>query len=105
MASPSPKPSCPCALRRRVNSWNIRFCSSSLIPQPVSLMLKCSCPFSNAARSVILPSCVNFNALESKFSTICLVRNGSPIYKRFKGSPQSYSNSKCLAFAIGLKLI
>ena len=25
MASPSPKPSCPCALRRRVNSWNIRF--------------------------------------------------------------------------------
>ena len=71
----------------------------------VSLMLKCSCPFSNAARSVILPSCVNFNALESRFSTICLVRNGSPIYKRFKGSPQSYSNSKCLAFAIGLKLI
>ena len=34
--NPSPNPSCPCALLRRVNSLNMRSCSLAVMPHPVS---------------------------------------------------------------------
>ena len=76
--SPSPKPSCPCALFRRVNSWNIRFCSSSVIPHPVSATLMLSRPLSSFADIDTEPSLVNFIAFDIRFSTICRMRKGSP---------------------------
>ena len=45
-------------------------------------------PFSNAARRVMPPSLVNFSALDSRFSAIWRIRNGSPMYTRFNDSLQ-----------------
>lgn len=43
---------------------------------------------SNAARRVMPPSLVNFSALDSRFSAIWRIRNGSPMYTRFNDSLQ-----------------
>ena len=50
---------------------NIRFCSSSFIPAPVSCTLIHSSPTLNVASSRTYPFPVNFRALESKLFTIC----------------------------------
>ena len=79
MESPSPTPSSPCALRRRVNSLKMSFCSSAVMPHPVSSTVRQSCRPCIFARMVMFPSCVNFRALLVRFSTIWRMRKASPV--------------------------
>ena len=103
--SPNPNPSCPCAPGRRVNSVNIFSCSALLIPQPVSSTLNVRRTPEYETFKVILPSFVNFRAFDNRFSTICLMRKGSPSSVRSCCKSGTYDSVIPFFSASGRKLL
>ena len=89
MVKPRPVPSAPllCCGVRRVNSLNISFCSSSVIPGPESLIaiINWSSFISGTkADKEIFPSRVYFMAFDRIFTTICRTFMESPRYSPFR---------------------
>ena len=108
---PNPKPSAFSVAERRVNSPNIRSCSSGGIPGPESL----TSTFSRTLLSVkavmditmtTRPSRVNLRAFDNKLPTTWRIRIGSPIYNL--SVPSSFrfrTNVRSFDSAIGRKLV
>ena len=99
--SPSPTPSLPCAPGRRVKALNIRCCSSSVIPHPVSATLIINrLPLSTEV-TVIEPWSVYFIALLTKLFTTCLRRETSERHIVLGDIRMSPLSSRCFAIAKG----
>ena len=75
MASPSPKPSFAAAFDRRSNAPNACFCSSSVMPVPVSSTTSVRTPLSYSVIKETPPSSVNLTAFDSRLFPICIIRS------------------------------
>ena len=75
MERPNPKPSFAAAFDKRSNAPNTRCCSSSVIPEPVSLTISFSIPLSYPIVRETAPFSVNLMAFDSRLFPICRMRS------------------------------